>query len=168
MHRKSAKPERISNVLSPFLKRTGLSWRIKEQKIIESWQKIVGRDIASNTEPSKLRGGVLYIKVSNSIWMQQLQFLKEEIIKKIHQEIKEVGLDDLRLFIGKIDSPPNIYLAATQENGADNILLQKKQEISSSIPEEIEEKIGQIRDPEMRQLLSALYAKNRQKKGTKI
>lgn len=168
MQRKSAYPEIIRNILSPFLKRTGLSWRIKEQKIIENWQEIVGRDIARNTEPSKLRGGVLYIKVSNSIWMQQLQFLKEEIIKRIHQEIKGVGLDDLRLFIGKIDSTPSTYLPATQENGGDNILLKKNQEISSFIPKEIEEKIGQIRDPEMRQILSALYTKNRQTKGTKF
>lgn len=165
---KSKKPESIGNILIPFLKRTGLSWRIKEQKIIENWEKIVGREIAQNAQASRLRGGVLYVRVSNPIWMQQLQFLKEVIIKKIHQEIKEVVVDDLRLFIGKIDYSPSDRLAATQENDEENTLLKKKQEISAFISKEIAEKIGQIRDPEMRQLLSSLYSKNKQGKSSKI
>lgn len=160
---KNKKPESIGNILTPFFKRTGLSWRIKELKVIENWTKIVGREIAQNTEPSRLRGGVLYVKVSNPIWMQQLQFLKEIIIKKIHQEIKEVVVDDLRLFIGQIDCPPKDYLLPTQENGEKNTLLKKEQEISPFIPKEIAEKIARIRDPEMRQLLSSLYRKNKEK-----
>lgn len=164
---KREKPESIGNILSPFLKRMGLSWRIKEQKIIENWKEIVGQDIAQNTEPSRLRGGVLYVKVSNPIWMQQLQFLKEVIIKKIHQEIKEVVVDDLRLFIGKIDSSPRGNLLSPPKNRAEDVLL-NKQEISPFMPENIAEKIAQIKDSEMRQLLTALYSKNKQKKRSKI
>lgn len=168
MQKKSQKPESIGNILTPFLKRTGLSWRIKEQKIIENWKEIVGRDIAQNTEPFRLRGGVLFVRVSNPIWVQQLHFLKEIIIKKINQEIKDVVVDDLRLFIGKIDSPPSNYLLSTKENSEENILLKEKQEINAFIPKEIVEKIAQIKDPEMRQLLSSIYNKNKQGKGSKI
>lgn len=164
---KREKPEIIGNILSPFLKRMGLSWRIKEQKIIENWKDIVGHEIGQNTEPSRLRGGVLYVKVSNPIWMQQLQFLKEVIIKKIHQKIKEAGVDDLRLFIGKIDSDPSDYLFSTAKNREEDILM-NKQEVNPFIPKEIAEKIAQIRDPEIRQLLSTLYSKNKQRKGSKI
>lgn len=167
MQRKSQKPESIGNILTPLLKRTGLSRRIKEQKIIENWKEIVGRDIAQNTEPSKLRGRVLYVRVSNPIWAQQLQFLKEVIIKKINQEIKEVVVDNLRLFIGKIDSPPSDYLLSIKENGEENILL-KKQEIDAFIPKEIAEKIGEIRDPEVKKLLYSIYSKHKQGKGCKI
>lgn len=167
MQGKREKPEIIGNILSPFLKRMGLSRRIKEQKIIEDWKEIVGHDVAQNTEPSRLRGGVLYVKVSNPIWMQQLQFLKEVIIKKINQEIKEVVVDDLRFFIGKIDSSLKDYLLSTSKNREENIFL-SEQEISPFIPKEIAEKIAQIRDSEMRQLLTALYSKNKQKKGSKI
>ena len=53
MPKKREKPESISNILTPFLKRTGLSWRIKEQKIIENWKEIVGQDIAQNTDKSE-------------------------------------------------------------------------------------------------------------------
>ncbi|MGB9701013.1 MAG: DUF721 domain-containing protein [Thermodesulfobacteriota bacterium] len=168
MQRKNEKPESIRNILAPFLKRTGLNWRIKEQKIIKNWKEIVGRDIAQNTVPSKLRGGVLYIKVSNPIWIQHLQFLKEIILKNIHQEIKEVVVDDLRFFLGNIDSTAGGYLPANKEKGEENIFLSREQEIREFIPKEIEEKIAQIRDPELRQLLSALYTKNKQGKGVKI
>jgi len=167
MPKKREKPENISNILTPFLKRTGLSWRIKEQKIMENWKEIVGQDIAQNTEPSKLRGGVLYIKVSNPVWIQQLQFFKEMIVKNIHQEIKEIVVDDLRFFIGKIDPTPDSYLPANIEKGEEKIFLNGKQEIEAFIPKEIEEKIAQIKDPEMRQLLSALYTKNKRGKGVK-
>ena len=106
--------------------------------------------------------------MSNPVWIQQLQFFKEMIVKNIHQEIKEFVVDDLRFFIGKIDPTPDSYLPANKEKGEEKIFLNGKQEIEAFIPKEIEEKIAQIKDPEMRQLLSALYTKHKQGKGVKI
>ncbi len=157
--RKIEKLESIKNILSPLFKHTGLSWRIKEQKIIENWPEIVGQDIAQNTEASKVRGGVLYVKVSNPIWIQQLQFLKETIINKINWKIKDVGLNDLRFFVGQIE--------LSSEGNFDKTLkiVQEKpsgEGESCLMPEEVKEKIAEIRDPEIRKLLTELYIKNKQ------
>ncbi len=151
--------ESIKSILSPLFKRTGLSWRIKEQKIIENWSEIVGQSIAQNTEPSKLRGGVLYVKVRTPIWMQQLQFLKETIINKINQKIKDAGLNDLRFFIGQIELSSEGHFDKTPR------IVQEKpsgEGESCLMPEEIKAKIAEIRDPEIRKLLTELYIKNKQ------
>lgn len=52
-------------------------------RIIEIWKEAVGGEILKNTSPIKFLKGILYVSVKNSIWLQELYYLKDEIIKKI-------------------------------------------------------------------------------------
>ena len=36
------------------------------------WQKIVGKLLAERTELNKLEKGILFVSVSNNVWMQEL------------------------------------------------------------------------------------------------
>ena len=49
------------------------------------WEKIIGKTIASATEPIKIEKKKLYIKCKNSTWRNEINFQKNEIIKKINK-----------------------------------------------------------------------------------
>ena len=48
------------------------------------WNKAVGPVIAAQTRPEKLVRDVLTVKVNGSVWLHQLQFLKQEILDKVN------------------------------------------------------------------------------------
>lgn len=60
-----------------------LSDQFLRWKLWAQWEQIVGKQMASVCEPVGLSRGVLKVWVKNSAWHHQLQFFKEEILKKI-------------------------------------------------------------------------------------
>ncbi|MDO8784705.1 MAG: DUF721 domain-containing protein, partial [Syntrophales bacterium] len=77
------KLQRLEDVLQATLKRRKIFLNFEDRSIISLWNKAVGPQIATQSRPGTLKGTTLFVKVSSSVWMQQLHFLKEEIIEKI-------------------------------------------------------------------------------------
>jgi Dna[CI] antecedent, DciA len=74
-----------------------ISW---EFKISNAWGKVNPANVAQNSSPEKLVGGVLYINAKNSAWAQQINLLKPEIILKLNAFIGEPAVKDIRLKTG--------------------------------------------------------------------
>lgn len=77
------------------------------------WDEVVGGDIAELAQPDVVRAGVLWISVPDSIWMQQLHFIKLDLLEKINQRLRADSrvqmvnadipqLDDIRFKISRI------------------------------------------------------------------
>ena len=58
-----------------------LRWKLWAQ-----WSDIVGASVAQHCEPVSLQFGHLQIWVRSSAWMQQLVFIKDDILIRIHQK----------------------------------------------------------------------------------
>ncbi len=78
-------PVAIADVLTEMLKSVGLEKALKEYSIISDWKAIVGEKIAGHAEPMEIKDGMLFLKVENSVWRNQLFSLKGEMLKKINQ-----------------------------------------------------------------------------------
>ena len=75
----------IGEVLFSVLKKKGMASKIEENALRKLWPKAVGPQIASKTKPDSLRNGTLFVKTVSSVWVQQLHFIKEEILDKLNQ-----------------------------------------------------------------------------------
>lgn len=62
-----------------------LSDQFLRWKLWAQWEQIVGSQMAGVCEPVGLSRGILKIWVKNSSWNHQLQFFREEILKKIQK-----------------------------------------------------------------------------------
>ena len=71
-------------------------------RLINTWRKVVGLQLASKTCPLKLFKGTLYLTVSDSQWMQTLLFLKTGIIQKLNQIFPDLKIKEIVGRIGKI------------------------------------------------------------------
>lgn len=88
-------PESLGGVLQNLLKNLGLEKRIKEQKLILDWDKIVGNKIAEKTKAFKIEGNKLFVKVESPSWRNELFYLKKDIINKLNQSVKQEVIKDI-------------------------------------------------------------------------
>jgi len=63
-----------------------------------AWKRIVGRLLAEKTKIYKFENNVLFVVVSNNVWMQELVLQKYEILKRIKKELN-IELDDIIFFL---------------------------------------------------------------------
>jgi len=107
MAKKNPPLERLGAVLDQSLKRFDLTGRLDEYGVWPIWNDVVGKTIANNAQPEKIRNGTLFVKVSSPVWMQQLQFMKEMIVEKLNQRLKGEVVKTIFFMVGRVDAPEN-------------------------------------------------------------
>jgi predicted nucleic acid-binding Zn ribbon protein len=106
------KPQPIGSILEKTLKSLEIDVPLKTYSIWGAWKEIVGESVALQTQPRSLRNRILFVDVSHSTWIQQLQFLKPTLLGKINEFLGEPLVQDIRFRLGKISptlpTPPKI------------------------------------------------------------
>jgi predicted nucleic acid-binding Zn ribbon protein len=72
-------------VLGSVIKRHGLEKKFAEYEFITRWREVVGDEISQVAKPEVIRNGVLFVKVPNSAWAQELSFRQSLIIKRLEE-----------------------------------------------------------------------------------
>jgi hypothetical protein len=100
-----AKPKLIRSVLESALKGLEIDFQLKAYSIWGAWEEIVGEPVAHQTQPRSIRNRILFVDVSHPTWVQQLQFLKPQLLEKLNGFFGEPLLQDIRFRLGKIPPP---------------------------------------------------------------
>jgi len=100
LKKEMTKLETIGSILQASLRKLGLQSGIKEHAIWDAWDGIVGDRIARFSQPESIKNGLLVIKVSDPVWMQQLQFMKDIIMAKVNEYFKESLVKRIYLKMG--------------------------------------------------------------------
>ena len=74
----------------------GIKKRIDEYQAVVRWQEIVGEHIAKISEATRIRQGILFVRVSASTWRNELQLRKPEIMKKLNKALGEDLVKDIK------------------------------------------------------------------------
>ncbi len=90
----------IGEVLSQVLRGYERKSRSDLSRVHRVWDACVGDTIASNTRPVALKGAQLVVVVTNSAWLHQLQFLKQDLLERINRQAGEGIVEDIRFRIG--------------------------------------------------------------------
>ena len=149
------RPAAIADLLSALLRGTPAEQRLKEGRIWVVWESAVGSRIASHAAPAAFRDGTLTLTVDSAPWMQQLTYLKRELIAKVNAELGEEMVKDLFMKGGRIASPPP---------PSDKGWTAKRRELSEEERALIAEQAGSVTDPELRAVFESLIRKDRENK----
>ncbi len=95
--------EPIGEILGRALQNCRRDPDIELTRIWEHWRHIVGETIAENARPAAFKGRLLIVHVNSSVWLQQLQFAKADIIRKTNAEFGKILLDDIKFKIGVLE-----------------------------------------------------------------
>ena len=102
-------------ILSGLAKRLGLETRLVELRLQHQWHDIIGEPIASHTWPVQIRFKKLYLVVQNSVWLQQLTFLKPTLLAKLRDAAGTELIGEIVLRVGEIPSPRSAPAAASPD-----------------------------------------------------
>ncbi len=89
MLKRAHQPERIDQVLKRTLKSLKIERRVKEETAVLNWSKVVGERIAKQSVPLKVKDAILFVRVENASWRNELVFLKGNIIRGLNQSVGE-------------------------------------------------------------------------------
>jgi predicted nucleic acid-binding Zn ribbon protein len=75
----------VGEVLEGYLARAGLARRIGQAQIIPDWPSLVGPQIAAVATPESVTpDGVLFVRVTTSAWMNELQLMTPDIMARLN------------------------------------------------------------------------------------
>ena len=94
---KKGSTRKVGDLLPGVLKELKLEGKIEEMRLREEWPHVVGETIAGRSRPLSVRGATLIVEVENNVWMNEIQFHRNEIIRKIHAEFPTLEIEDIRL-----------------------------------------------------------------------
>jgi hypothetical protein len=97
-----AKPKHIASIMDGTLRALEIDVPLKAYSIWGAWKEIVGESVALHAQPHSIQNHILFIHVSHSTWIQQLQFLKSTLLEKINSFLGEPLIQDIRFKLGKI------------------------------------------------------------------
>ena len=91
--------EPVSGVLSRVLQQLGLEQDMRGWQAVGEWERLVGPRVARHTRAVGFRDGTLQVEVEGSAWMQELGFLKRDLVRKINQHLGTPYVKDVRFVV---------------------------------------------------------------------
>ena len=89
-------PTLISDVLTNLVSDRQWESGLAEGKLFAQWEKIVGSDIATHTNPISIIEGVLLIQCSSTAWATQLQAVHDQLVATISSSAPGALVESLR------------------------------------------------------------------------
>jgi len=147
------KPRPIEDLIEAILNRYNLNTLAKEQRVFKVWREALGEALASHARPTAIHGGRLVALVKDSAWLQELQFIKGDIIKKLNRALGGRVIKDIRFKVGT-------WGTELDDEGADDGLDEVT--LPPELIDEAKAAVEVIKDPKLRErALNALLANAR-------
>ncbi|OQX22920.1 MAG: hypothetical protein BWK80_28690 [Desulfobacteraceae bacterium IS3] len=99
---KKREPVHIGDIISKTLKQFRGEGEEQLVTIWKIWDNVVGEYIAKHAQPEAFKGKILLVKVTDSSWMQQLQFEKKEIISKLNHALRKNLIEEIKFKVGTV------------------------------------------------------------------
>ena len=138
----------FGTVLSGLAKRLGLQSHLFELRLQQQWREIVGEPIGAHTWPTQVRYKKLYLIVRNSVWLQQLIFLKPTLLAKLNERAGTEMLTDIAFRVGEIPEALPVASAPSRQ----------ELPVTEAAVVEARAHAAAVQDPELRDRLASVMA----------
>jgi predicted nucleic acid-binding Zn ribbon protein len=87
----------LAEAMQDYIREMNLGDKLREVGVVESWESVVGRAIASRTTRIYIKDGILFVYLKSSIVRNELMMLREALREKLNNQagtelIKEIVL----------------------------------------------------------------------------
>jgi hypothetical protein len=157
--KKEDKPQDLKSLLHSIVTTIDGAPHKDQLRIRDMWEAVVGPHIAKKATPEGIRNGILQVSVVSSVWMQELTFMKQQILERINQACESSGVKDVRFRLGK--TPP----------GMDNSDEEMLPELTEEEQKAIEQQTATVTDRDLRDSLQSLFSigmKSKKKRAPRL
>ncbi|MDP2167008.1 MAG: DUF721 domain-containing protein [Thermodesulfovibrionales bacterium] len=103
--------ERAGLQIHSIMKGLGLEDGLRFYRIMSCWDETFQPPLSLHMRPARLKEAELLINVDSPLWLQQISFLKEDIIGRLGP----FGVKKIRLRLGSTGAPLGRNLKRNQE-----------------------------------------------------
>ena len=135
----------LKDVMEDLFASSVLPINLDDAKIWEVWDSVVGKKVAKHARPSQINKGVLIVKVTDSVWLHELEFMAETIREGINKALQRTALKKIRFKVGVPHETKQARKSKTQQV-TDRTLAPEKQK-------EMNEILSRVKDKELRSSL---------------
>jgi predicted nucleic acid-binding Zn ribbon protein len=89
--------QNISELVSQLLKDLKIDHKLKEVRLINSWNEVLGNNVARVTSRIFIKNRVLFVYLKSPVVRNELMMLKSGIIKSLNEKVGEKIIDDIVL-----------------------------------------------------------------------
>jgi predicted nucleic acid-binding Zn ribbon protein len=90
-------PRALGSILDELKDQMRLSTRMEKARLPEVWSKVAGPEMSSVSEPVKINDGKLYVRVTGSVWRQEISLLRRDLIQRCQKELPNTPIEELVL-----------------------------------------------------------------------
>ena len=136
-------------LISSLFASLGLAAKLDEHRLIATWPRIVGPQIAAHAVPRDVRNKTLWVMVDSSTWLHQLTLLKPLLLVKLAPHTGKAEIRDVRFLTGEVSAPESVSAA-------------RPPDIAPLAPEAeaaVDHAVSVLSDPDLRESLRRLLRK---------
>ena len=94
------KEKSASSILNQLLARKGYQQQESGRELDSAWQEFIGKQLVKKARAGNIQHGVLEVVVTSSSVSQQLNFRKQNLIKRLQERFPQNKIKDIRFRIG--------------------------------------------------------------------
>ena len=89
----------VGSLLEGALKTLGVKGDFEKFKVEKTCRELLGEKFSKALTGVNLKGRTVQMEFNHSIWMNEVNFRKAEILQKLQRELPEVGIKTLNLML---------------------------------------------------------------------
>ena len=133
----------IAPVLAQALRQRGLGHLVLLGRIAQRWCAIAGPQLTAVTQPESIRARVLFVTVSDAIWLQQITFYQAQLLENIRSVLGDVAITRLHFTLAMSSSRQPVL--SPPEQGLEPLPLTAAEE------QQMQESTAGIAEPDLRE-----------------
>ena len=91
----------IKEVIDAIFTTSAFPINFDDMRIWKLWEGVVGKKIAEHARPFSIKKGILLVMVTDSIWLQELEFKTEDIKERLNGKLQRKAIKKIRLRVGR-------------------------------------------------------------------
>jgi predicted nucleic acid-binding Zn ribbon protein len=88
-------PQLVGELLPAYLRRQGLTARVEAASVFPEWENLVGPGIAAVARPQRVSEGVLFVAVTTSAWLMELNMMKGDLLRRLNAGKREGRIEQV-------------------------------------------------------------------------
>jgi len=92
---RTRRPSAVGSVVASTLTRIRAEKEVDKYISLQRWSEVVGNDLAEVTHPEKIVRSILYVRVPDNVWVQELSLRKAELLRRLFDSKFGPPLDDI-------------------------------------------------------------------------
>ena len=88
-------PQALSAILGEVLKLQNLDTKLNETRLLEAWEKIMGKSINAYTKGKYVKGKTLFVHVTSAVLRSDLMMSRYKLRDKLNAAVGAVVITDI-------------------------------------------------------------------------